>query len=199
MNKSLKDAGLIQKYTGQMAGVFSVGDLRQLFGEGNDVLLYRRIRTLEDAGIINRFVRGVYVTPGFAPETLAARIVDKSYLSMGTILAKELMIGSVPAKTIYAVKTGRSRIFKGQGLTVEYVGVAESLYFGYRTEKGIRYAIPEKALLDILYFHLHGHSFSFTIYQDIDLSRINHKLIEQWLSQYRNPKFISFVKGYLND
>lgn len=93
MNKLLRDAGLIQKYALPMAGVFLIGDLCRLFGEENTVALYRRIRTLEDGGIISRFLRGIYGTAGFRPETLAVRIIENSYISLGTVLAKELMIG----------------------------------------------------------------------------------------------------------
>lgn len=199
MNRSLIDAGLIQKYTLSMSGIFSIGDLSRLFGESNSVSLFRRIHNLEEAGIIFRFSRGIYVTAGFRPETLAARIIENSYLSLGTILAKELMIGSVPAMTLYAVRVGKNRIYEGPGLTVEYVGIAEPLFFGFRGDQGVRYATPEKALLDTLYFHLRGRSYSFNIYQDIDITRVNRLLIEQWLRKYRNPRFVSFVKGYLHD
>jgi hypothetical protein len=199
MNKSLKYAGLIQKYAVAMAGVFFIGDLCRLFGIENGVELYRRIRDLEEGGIVFRFSRGIYVTAGFHPETLAARIIEKSYLSLGTVLSKELMIGSVPAKAIYAVRIGKNRSYEGAGITVEYVGLAKPLYFGYRSDKGVRYASPEKALLDTLYFHLHGRSYSFDIYQDIDITRIDRHLVEQWLGKYRNPRFVSFVRGYLND
>jgi hypothetical protein len=110
-----------------------------------------------------------------------------------------MMIGSVPAKTIYAVRIGKNRIFRGPQLTIEFVGVKESLFFGFKTTRGIRYATAEKALLDTLYFHLRGRLNSFDIYQDIDTSRLNRSMIEQWLTKYRNPRFISFVKGYLDD
>jgi hypothetical protein len=199
MNKSLIDAGLIQKYARPMSGVFFIGDLSRLFGETNSVSLFRRIRNLEDAAIISRFSRGIYTTIGFRAETLTARIIENSYLSFGTILAKELMIGSVPAMTLYAVRVGKNRIYKGPGLTVEYVGIAKPLFFGFRGDQGVRYATPEKALLDTLYFHLHGRSYSFDIYQDIDITRVNRPLIKQWLRKYRNPRFVSFVKGYLHD
>jgi hypothetical protein len=182
-----------------MSGVFFIGDLSRLFGETNSVSLFRRIRNLEDAAIISRFSRGIYITAGFRAETLAARIIEKSYLSLGTVLAKELMIGSVPAKALYAVRIGKNRIYKGPGLTVEYVGITEPLFFGFRGNQGVRYATPEKAFLDTLYFHLRGRSYSFDIYQDIDITRVNRPFIEQWLRKYRNPRFVSFVKGYLND
>ena len=98
MKKLLRDSGLIQKYTLPMSGVFFLGDLYRLFNENNSVMLFRRIRDLEEGNIISRFSRGIYITPGFSPETLAARIIEKSYLSLGTILSEELMMVPFPLK-----------------------------------------------------------------------------------------------------
>lgn len=199
MNTAIKDSGLVQKYAAKMHGVFSVGDLRNLIGEDNKVMLHRRIGVLTEGEILVRFSRGIYVASGYSPEVLSARIIESSYISLGSVLAKELMIGSVPARTVYAVRVGKSRVFQGPGLTVEYVGLTESLYFGYVASDAVRYATAEKALLDTLYFHLRGRRFSFDIYQDIDISAVSRILVEKWLRKYRNPRFVSFVKGYMDD
>jgi len=199
MNALLKDVGLINKYDTMMNGVFSTGDLLRLFGQNTPVLLYRRIRILEEAGILTRFSRGFYVTANFSSEVLCGRINPESYISLGTILAKALLIGSQPVKAVYAVKTGRNREYRGAGLTLVYMGISQKLFFGYTVENGIRFARAEKALLDTLFFHLLGYSFSFNIYEDVDITRLDRNLILKWLKQYRNPRFISFVKGYLDD
>jgi len=198
MKTALRDAILVQKYAAAMSGVFSSGDLRRLFGEDTPVVLHRRICALVEGEVLTRFCRGVYVTPGFVPDVLAARVIEESYLSLGTVLARELMIGSVPAATVYAVKVGRCRRFVGPGLTLEYAGISKDLFFGYRPVAGVRYATPEKTLLDTLYFHLRGRAYSFNIYQDIDVSRLDRRTVDRWLGRYGNPKFVSFVKGYLD-
>ena len=66
-------------------------------------------------------------------------------------------------------------------------------------ENGVRYATVEKALLDTLYFHQKGHSFSFNIYEDIDISQIDQNHFFLLLKNYNNPRFITFVKGYISD
>jgi len=132
--------------------VFSKGDLERLFNQSKPILLYRRIRILEEAGILTRFSRGFYITPDFNKEVLCGRMNPNSYISLGTILAKELMIGSIPTTTVYAVKTGRNREYKGTDLTLVYVGISEKLFFGYKVENGLRFATAEKALLDTLFF-----------------------------------------------
>lgn len=123
----------------------------------------------------------------------------ESYLSFGTVLAAELVIGSVPATTWYAVKTGPSRTYRGAQLTLDYAGIARRLFFGYEIREGVRYATPEKALLDTLYYYTSGRRFSFSVYEDINLERINRSLVREYLARYRNPRFVAFVKEYLND
>lgn len=199
MNKLLRDVKLINKYSQEMGGVFSTGDLHRLFGQDTPVLLYRRIRTLEGAGILTRFSRGFYVTTDFNREALCGRVNTNSYISFGTILAKELMIGSTPTTTVYAVKTGKNREYQGAGLTIVYMGISQNLFFGYDVKNGVRLATAEKALLDTLFFYQQGYSFSFNIYEDIDTTQLDQDIIFNWLKYYRNPRFISFVKGYLSD
>ena len=199
MNKLLRDVKLIIKYSPEMGGVFSTGDLRRLFGQDKPILLYRRIRILEEGGILERFSRGFYVTSGFNREILSARINPDSYLSLGTVLAKELMIGSTPAATVYAIKTGKNREYQGAGLCLIYAGISQNLFFGFKVENGVRFACAEKALLDTLFFYQRGCSFSFNIYEDIDITRLDQKLLLRWLKKFNNPRFISFVKGYISD
>lgn len=199
MKTDLKNAVLLHSYSKEMSGVFSTQDLRALFGQDNGVQLHRHLSSLVDSGLLSRFCRGFYTTPGYVPEVLAMRVITESYLSLGTVLAKELMIGSVPAHTLYAIRVGPSRTFVGPGLTIEYLGIAKPLFFGFRHENGVRYATPEKALLDTLYFHSHGRRFSFDIYEDIEVSRVDRRIVADYLTRYRNPRFTSYVKGYLDD
>lgn len=194
----LKNYTLLQKWASEVRGVFTINDLRNLFNQPNDVLLYRQIRTFEKEGILSRFKKGFYITDSFDPEILTCRMYHDAYISLGTVLAKQLLIGSVPKKTTYAVKTGRTRIFSGSGITISYYEITPELMFGYTTENGIRQATAEKAFLDTLYFYQKGRKFSFDIYSDIDRSRLDVERIISWLPKYKNQKFISFVKGMLN-
>jgi hypothetical protein len=198
MNLMVEGYRLIEKNAPLMGGVFTLSDLRILFNKDDPVLLHRRIRAFLENGILSRFHRGYYVTVSCDLESLSARIYPDSYISAGNVLSREMLIGSVPAKTVYAVKTGRSRTFEGNCGKLVYLGVVPHLIFGIRKEKGRNYALPEKAFLDVLYFLQKGRAFSFDPYTDIDLSRLDRALIRDFLSHYRNPKFISFVKGFIN-
>ncbi|QQR79285.1 MAG: hypothetical protein IPJ69_07815 [Deltaproteobacteria bacterium] len=151
------------------------------------------------AGLLLRFTRGFYVTPNCQLEHLSQRISPKSALSLGTVLAKELIIGSTPNKTIYAVKTGRSRTYTSSMGRIVHLGLSKHLWFGYdQFDNGVRSANKEKAFLDTLYFYQKGQKFSFNVYSDIDVSLLNKGLIQKYLGNYPNPKFRKFVQTIIN-
>lgn len=199
MNALLEKVKLIEKWSKTMDGVLTTGDLKRLFNEDNDLKLFRRIRTLESNNILRKFIRGYYITNEFSLEALSARIYPDSCITCTTVLAKALAIGSVPARTVYAVKAGRNRSFTTPFGNIYYWGIAPHLLFGCYHDKGVQYASPEKALLDMLYFYQKGRKFSIDIYSDVNISMLNTGKVRQFLRNYRNPRFISFVEGYLDD
>jgi predicted transcriptional regulator of viral defense system len=199
MKNSLQDYKSLQKWSSQMGGVFSTSDLSNLFNEGNPVMLNRRIKRLEESAVLSRFIRGYYITENFDAQILSARINTASYISLGTVLAKKLIIGSVPAKTLYAVKTGRNKLYRNTSINLEYLGITRDLFFGYENTNGVNIATPEKAFLDTLYFYQLGQQFSFNIYEDISLESLNKETIINYLKRYKNPNFKVFVKGYLEN
>ena len=130
--------------------------------------------------------------------TLSQRLAPASAVSFATVLARELLIGSVPERQLMATCPGkRSERYEGLGVEIVHLRVAEGLDFGFTIERGVRFALPEKAVLDVLYFHLRGRRYPFDIYSDIDFSRLDRARLDEFLERYRNPKFVSFVRGLL--
>jgi hypothetical protein len=197
MNKGLKDYQLIEKWSASVDGVFSLSDLKNVFNEKTPLLLHRRVHALESAGALTRFKRGFYYAENFNLETLSQRLYPDSCISLGTVLARSLLIGSIPAKTVYAVKTGRNRTFYSPAGNLVYCGIAPNLLFSYEYENGRRYASAEKAFLDTLYFYQKGFHFSFNIFEDINFSALDTAKIRSFLKKYKNPKFITFAEGVI--
>lgn len=191
--------GLIPKHR----GVFSISDLQNLFMARSAVETQQRLRPFLKEKILNRFCRGFYVAPKFDLEVLSQRLCADSAISMGTILAENLVIGSIPKKTVYAVKIGKSRVYKSPLGQVVHLGFANAsakdMWFGYTAGAfGIWRADKERAFLDTLYFYQSGQRFSFNVYSDIQVDRLDRKKIKKYLTHYKNPKFISFVQGVLS-
>ena len=200
MKKKVFSLRNLEKFSKQLSGVFTTADLANLAGSGNKVEANRFIKKLINEGYIRQYIRGVYVAEEFSPEVLCAKIYPDSYISFGNVLAKNLVIGSIPARSIKAVRVGRNRKFSALNLSISYLGINTGLNFGFNVENnGVRVATPEKAFLDVLYFYLRGEKYSFNIFQDVNIERLNVKLIKKYLKNYKNKKFVKFVDNYLEN
>lgn len=196
--KYAADARAVEKATVAQRGVFSKADLQTLFAEPHPAAFARRFRALEANDVLRRFCRGFYVTESFDLPTLSQRIAPESYVSFGTVLARELLIGARPVRQVVAAKFGKSRRYTGLGYEVVHLHIAPHLAFGAAASDGVRFADAEKAVLDVLYFHLRGRRYPFDIYSDIDFDRLDRPRLESYLNRYRNPKFVAFARGVLN-
>jgi hypothetical protein len=188
----------VRGFSSEMSGVFALSDLRNLLQAGNRDVLYRSINELQNSGVLTRFSRGFYVTKGFDPLVLSQRLCPGSYVSFGNVLAKQLLIGSVPRYRVRAVKVGPKRVYSNEDIRIEHLSLSKGLNFGYEVVDGVRMALPEKAVLDTLYFYRRGIRFSFDVYSDVDYSRLNKDLINKFLKKYKNPVFIKFARSLTN-
>lgn len=199
MKYIIENQFVILKLAALHQGVFSTQDLKNILPRSDSVTLYRAIQDLENHKILKNFVRGFYITPQFNLNALSQRLCEKSYISFGNVLAKELLIGSIPQHSVYAIKIGKNRRYKNLVGEIIHLGVAPRYFFGFTVRDGVAFADKEKAFLDTLYFYQKGFKFSFNVYQDININLLDRKKTEKYLECYRNPKFVQFVKGVLND
>lgn len=178
-------------------GVFTTADLRTALADPHPASLTRRIKRLIEHGTLRRFARGFYTTANFQPERLACRMVPGACISFETVLAAELVIGPSPTKRIVATKPGRARTFEAHDLELEFLTLSSHLLFGCTNKDGIRRANAEKAVLDTLYFHLRGRHYSFDIYSDLNLAKLDAARLREYVARYPNPKFRAFARRVL--
>lgn len=198
MDTILKITQRLQELAPLQGGVFSAADLKNLIAPLNKASLYRTLKQMLDAGIIRVFCRGFYVTKDFDIQVLSQRICADSYISFGTVLAKNLLIGSVPKYRLLAVKLGQNRVYQNSDFRIEQFAIKPELFTGYENINGVNIAMPEKAFLDTLYYYQKGMKFSFDIYSDIDYDGLDRKKIKKYLKLYKNKKYIAFVNGVIN-
>lgn len=199
MNNLIINAEIIKKYSEGLGGVFNVVDLKGLFPLLPSNVFYRRVADLERSCVLKRFVRGIYITENSDVSVLSQKLCPESYISFEAALARHLMIGTVPRRELKAVKIGKKRKYISDDLTIVHFGISRDLFFGYETTDGVNFATKEKALLDVLYFYTKGIAYYFDIYSDIDLKKINLTKFKEYLSKYKNPKFVRFVENYLKE
>ncbi|MCY3003050.1 MAG: hypothetical protein NTV21_14705 [Planctomycetota bacterium] len=193
----MADTERVRGVAGAQRGVFSKADLQVLLAERHPAAFTRRVAALEEAGVLRRFSRGMYVTGEFDLATLSQRLAPGSYVSFGNALARHLVIGTRPERQLVAAKPGRAHEYSGLGFEIVHVQIAPHLDFGHAVVDGVRWADAEKATLDTLYFHLRGRRFPFDVFSDIDPARLDRARLEAYLERYRNPRFVAFARGVL--
>ncbi len=199
MKKGNIEADLItiQNISTDLNGVFTISDLQVILNTPNTATLHNRIKRLIKFNIITRFSRGLYVAKEYSRDLLSSKLEPDSYISLGTVLAKNGLVGTAPNQ-VSGVRVGRNREYKSEELVIKHYGISADLYFGFYVENGIKYADSEKAFLDTLYYHLRGHRYPFDPESDVDLDMLDHKRLEEYLLKYKNPKFVTFCKRILN-
>jgi len=178
--------------------VFDEQDLQILFEKELDLSFYRVYKKISELGLLKRFCRGIYVAAEFHLIDVNKKITEQSYVSFEFVLAKNSLIGSYSDKVLRSViMNGRTKKYSYQDYRLEIFKISEELFFGFNKDQGYNIATPEKAYLDCLYFYTKGLRFSFDIFSDVDLKLLNRPLLNKYLKNYKNKKFVTFVKGLL--
>lgn len=196
----IKIATDINRLSPEMGGVFSSSDLSNLIGGGSNLLNSRVKQRLVRNEIVTRVQRGIYVTKKCDFWVLASRLSPNSYISLDSVLSKNGLIGSIPKRFVSAVHPARNRKVTFSGGTVQFHSIREDLIFG--TEKlanGVAVADSEKAFIDLLYYYSKGTRFVVDPLSEVDVTKLTPRKIQNYLKKYRNPKFIKFVKGIINE
>lgn len=182
----------------QQKGVFSSADLWTIISPTSNVDFYRQIKKLQKEKLIYKVCRGFYVSKDFSKAHLVMAMKPEAYLSLEFALAYYNLIGTYSDYKIRPLLPQVNRNITSDVILIDYKKIKKELIFGHQVIDGIRIATKEKAFLDTLYFYQKGVKFYFDIYSDIDTQDLDTETIFKFLKKYKNPKFIAFVKDYLN-
>ena len=192
---SVKSYKAIQRFSKELEGVFTLPDLKVILDEQTENTLFRAVRKFLESGDLIKIKRGFYATPDASLAAISCRIEPDSYISTGTVLAQNAIIGSIPARRIQAVKVGRPRTYKCQLGTIEHLSIAVHLYFGFNSINGRKIATKEKAFLDTCYYYYKGKTFSFDPATDINQADMDMQVVNLYLKKY-DKHFVSFFKKF---
>ncbi len=180
-------------------GVLLHSDLEVFWEGGSAQTLQNRINLFASEGVLRKVCRGVYVGRSFNPWMLASRMYPDCVISTVSVLAKSAFVGTAPTEQVWCTRIGKSRDHFSKGIAVHAWSLDPFLMtFGIEFQGAIRVATPEKAFLDTLHFHMHGRTYPFSIPNDIDLDRLDHERIEEYLLHYKNRRFRTFANGILH-
>ena len=195
MKKMLEKAQKLLEFAPKIGGVFSLSELSSLFDISSQQMLWIKIKQFEEAGLLKRYSRGIYITQNFDPMILSAKVRTDSYISFGSALAYYKLIGTESPFLISCIVTSKASEYKGE-VNLSYARISKNLFFGTAIlNNGVRMANAEKAVLDTLYFHQHKKIFYFNIFQDINFSALSKETMDSYLERYANPKFKAFVRN----
>jgi len=138
----------------QLPHLFRYADVGKFTGNAN-VFLTRA----QTKGFVQRVTRGVYINLLREPlpviEEIACFLRTPSYISCEWALNRHgILLQSPVACTVLTLDTavGVSRNIRFGGVTIEFSRIAPRLFNGFETKDGFNLALPEKALLDTIYF-----------------------------------------------
>ena len=134
--------------------LFRSADLLKFTGNAN-VFITRALQR----GLITRLTRGVYLNTRLkgepSLEEAACFVRTPSYISAEWALHRHGVIIQAPSVcTVLTLSTavGVTRNLVWHGVTIEYSHISDRLYFGFEPRDGYNLALPEKALLDCIYY-----------------------------------------------
>ncbi|MFZ4441182.1 MAG: type IV toxin-antitoxin system AbiEi family antitoxin domain-containing protein [Syntrophales bacterium] len=137
-----------------LPALFRSADLLKFTGNAN-VFLTRALAR----GYVTRLTRGVYANSRLKAEPsleeAACFVRTPSYVSAEWALHKHGIITQVPTVcTVVTLSTavGITRNLDWRGVAIEYSHISDRLYFGFEARDGFNLAMPEKALLDFIYY-----------------------------------------------
>ena len=123
---------------------------------------------------------------------VANRIYAPSYISLHSALS---FYGMIPEEVVQvtSVTTLKTARFQNDFGTFHYQNVKETLYFGYEIKalpngRGILFATPEKALLDLLYLNPY-----YTTEQDLEDLRLDEDFMQNEFNQARCADYLTRI------
>ncbi|MBF0197380.1 MAG: hypothetical protein HQL32_06700 [Planctomycetes bacterium] len=184
----------LEQWAKELNEVFTLPDLKVALREKSQATLFRKIKELVSCGELIKVKRGLYASSKASLEVISSRIERNAYISTGTILAKNAIIGSVPGYKVQAVKVGSPRNYICELGNIEHFSIEAKHFFGYSEVNGVLRATAEKAFIDVWYYIYKGHRFSFNAQTDVNIEYLDKKLINTYLEKY-DKRFITYLKN----
>ncbi len=174
--------------------VVNTGFLKQLTGLTNPQSLASFIKSLVKHGILEKAERGKYlVVDNLGNDFAIANLLYKpSYISLETALSYYGILSQFPME-IGSVSARRKKSKTIAGKPYVYYQINPKLYWGFTKKNNALIALPEKALLDLIYFTSKG--IKSTPTDELDLPMLDKKLFLGFSKKYPAGKsFNNLVK-----
>lgn len=168
--------------------IFSTSDLRNLFDEENTNTLNKQIRGLIDAQVLTRISKGYYYLTLNKPSDfeLANILYQPSYISLDSALNYYGILTQTPQE-ITSVTTKPATVIEENGKRFSYMHLDQKYFSGYQKSSELLIAVPEKALIDAMFFVALGRG-SLAI-EELNLQSIHKNKVNELASHIVNRAF----------
>jgi predicted transcriptional regulator of viral defense system len=161
----------------------------------------RRLRTIEDAGLVRRLRRGLWaLNPDIEPFVVAPFLTAPfpAYVSFWSALSRHGIIEQIPRQISVASLDRAQRITTSAG-TYTIHHLAPELFGGYQGSEETGYlATPEKALFDTVYVRAAAASRAF--FPELSFPKsFDHAQMSKWTDRIRNPRLRTLVSRRLRE
>jgi predicted transcriptional regulator of viral defense system len=129
-----------------------------------------------------------------ALEKIAAQLYLPNYLSFESVLSRHGVLNMIPYALTFATSR-KTRKFALRKQGVEFRQISPDLFFGYQMKNGIHIAVPEKALLDQVYFACRGNVS--LDWDEMNLKNLSAGMIKEYsrrFPEYVQKKVEAFVR-----
>ena len=177
--------------------VVSINLLRSFTGLTNKQSLASYINSLIRYKILEKAEKGKYlVKDNLTNDFVVANLLySPSYISLETALNLYGILSQFPIE-ISSVTTKRKKSKTIGGKLYVYYHIDRKFFWGFEKKGNALMALPEKALLDAIYFTSKG--IKKTAVGDLDLSFINKKVFSDFSKKFPKTKILSnLVKSVL--
>jgi predicted transcriptional regulator of viral defense system len=151
--------------------------------------------------LLTRLKRGLYVrteTLGTLGQVEFFQIANllqvPSYISLTTALSYYGMTTQVQRNFFESISIKRTKTFNRGGLTFRYVKINPRLYGGFKKDKGVFIALPEKAILDSFYLASMGR-YPLDV-SSLDLTKLDEQSLAELSSIYPPKAMKHFERHY---
>jgi len=176
--------------------LLDIGTAQKIFSFQKENSLYKFLQRLEKANLLKRVVKGKYLfsLKEINDYELANLLLTPSYLSLESALSFYGILAQFPY-TITSVTPLKTKKIIYNEKEFEFAHLKKEYFFGYVKKDNFLIALPEKALLDELYFISKG--LIRISLDELNLSLINRNKLGRMAEYYKFLPLENMVKKYV--
>ena len=174
--------GLLKALQALNKAFYTIADLEKITGLERGSL-YVALKRWVDGGVLERVSQGIYLPMGqnLPLEKIAAQLYLPNYLSFESALYRHGILNMIPYTLTFAT-TRKSKKVTLRRHGVEFRQISRELFFGFEMRNGIHIAVPEKALLDQIYFICRGKASA--DWDEMNLKNLSADLIKDYSGRF---------------